>query len=94
MEILRWCSFNNSFGCRQTNQVYRNQRKDGWFGCVSSRSNGESYIGNGDVISLVERAQQQFDEEEARKCRRKLQKNQFGFDDFLSRFNKSRRWVM
>ena len=37
----------------------------------------------GDVISLVERAQQQFDEEEARKVQKKIAKNQFGFDDFL-----------
>ena len=37
----------------------------------------------GDVISLVERAQQQFDEDEARKVQKKIAKNQFGFDDFL-----------
>ena len=40
-------------------------------------------LGMGDVISLVERAQQQFDEEEARKMQKKIAKNQFGFDDFL-----------
>ena len=40
-------------------------------------------LGMGDVISLVERAQQQFDEEEARKVQKKIAKNQFGFDDFL-----------
>jgi signal recognition particle subunit SRP54 len=40
-------------------------------------------LGMGDVISLVERAQQQFDEEEARKLQKKIAKNQFGFDDFL-----------
>jgi len=40
-------------------------------------------LGMGDVISLVERAQQQFDEEEARKIQKKIAKNQFGFDDFL-----------
>ena len=40
-------------------------------------------FGLGDVISLVERAQQQFDEEEARKMQKKIAKNQFGFDDFL-----------
>ena len=38
----------------------------------------------GDVISLVERAQEQFDEEEARKIQKKIAKNKFGFDDFLS----------
>jgi signal recognition particle subunit SRP54 len=40
-------------------------------------------LGMGDVISLVERAQQQFDEEEARKVQKKIAKNKFGFDDFL-----------
>jgi signal recognition particle subunit SRP54 len=40
-------------------------------------------LGMGDVISLVERAQQQFDEEEARRVQKKIAKNQFGFDDFL-----------
>ena len=38
----------------------------------------------GDVISLVERAQEQFDEEQARKIQKKIAKNKFGFDDFLS----------
>ena len=38
----------------------------------------------GDVVSLVERAQEQFDEEEARKLQKKIAKNQFGFDDFLT----------
>lgn len=44
-------------------------------------------LGMGDVISLVERAQQQFDEEEARKVQKKIAKNQFGFDDFLKQIN-------
>lgn len=41
-------------------------------------------LGMGDVVSLVERAQEQFDQEEARKLTKKLAKNQFGYDDFLS----------
>lgn len=41
-------------------------------------------LGMGDVVSLVERAQEQYDEEEARKLQKKIAKNQFGFDDFLS----------
>ncbi|TMM31424.1 signal recognition particle protein [Polaribacter aestuariivivens] len=41
-------------------------------------------LGMGDVISLVERAQDQYDEEEARKLQKKIAKNQFGFDDFLN----------
>jgi len=41
-------------------------------------------LGMGDVVCLVERAQEQFDEAEARKINKKIAKNQFGFDDFLS----------
>jgi len=41
-------------------------------------------LGMGDVVSLVERAQEQFDEEQARKIQKKIAKNKFGFDDFLS----------
>lgn len=41
-------------------------------------------LGMGDVISLVERAQQAFDEEEARRINQKIRKNKFDFDDFLS----------
>jgi signal recognition particle subunit SRP54 len=41
-------------------------------------------LGMGDVVSLVERAQEQFDEESARKLQKKIAKNQFGFDDFLT----------
>ena len=40
-------------------------------------------LGMGDVVSLVERAQEQFDDEEARKLQKKIAKNKFGFDDFL-----------
>ena len=40
-------------------------------------------LGKGDVVSLVERAQEQFDEEEARKLQKKIKKNQFDFNDFL-----------
>jgi signal recognition particle subunit SRP54 len=40
-------------------------------------------LGMGDVISLVERAQQAFDEEEARRINQKIRKNQFNFDDFM-----------
>tara|TARA_A100001011_G_C14301909_1_gene841176 strand:+ start:1011 stop:2339 length:1329 start_codon:yes stop_codon:yes gene_type:complete len=41
-------------------------------------------LGMGDVVSLVEKAQEQFNEEQARKISKKIAKNQFGFDDFLS----------
>jgi len=40
-------------------------------------------LGMGDIVSLVERAQEQYDEEEARKLQKKIAKNQFNFDDFL-----------
>ncbi|MBK6985657.1 MAG: signal recognition particle protein [Bacteroidetes bacterium] len=41
-------------------------------------------LGMGDVVTLVERAQEQFNEEEARKLSKKIAKNQFDFNDFLS----------
>ena len=41
-------------------------------------------LGMGDVVSLVERAQEQFDEEEARILQKKIQKNKFDFNDFLN----------
>ncbi|MGV7107861.1 signal recognition particle protein [Flavobacterium sp. U410] len=41
-------------------------------------------LGMGDVVSLVERAQEQYNEEEARKLQKKIAKNEFGFDDFLT----------
>ncbi len=44
-------------------------------------------LGMGDVVSLVERAQEQFDEDEARKLQKKLAKNTFDFNDFLSQIN-------
>lgn len=44
-------------------------------------------LGMGDVVSLVERAQEQFDEEEAKKLHKKIAKNEFGFDDFLKQIN-------
>ena len=44
-------------------------------------------LGMGDVVSLVERAQEQFDEEEARRMKKKLVKNQFDFNDFRTQIN-------
>lgn len=44
-------------------------------------------LGMGDIVSLVERAQEQFDEDEARKLQKKIAKNQFDFNDFLSQIN-------
>ena len=44
----------------------------------------ERILGMGDVVSLVERAQQVFDEEQAKKIQQKVKKNSFGFDDFLA----------
>ena len=48
-------------------------------------------LGMGDVVSLVERAQEQFDEEQARKLQKKIAKNQFGFDDFLEQIQQIKR---
>ncbi|MCQ2958625.1 MAG: signal recognition particle protein [Bacteroidales bacterium] len=41
-------------------------------------------LGMGDIVSLVERAQEQYDEEEAKKLQKKISKNQFNFEDFLA----------
>jgi signal recognition particle subunit SRP54 len=41
-------------------------------------------LGMGDIVSLVEKAQEQYDEEEARRLQKKIAKNQFDFNDFLS----------
>ena len=44
----------------------------------------ERILGMGDIVSLVEKAQEQFDAEEAKKLQKKIAKNQFNFNDFLS----------
>jgi signal recognition particle subunit SRP54 len=44
-------------------------------------------LGMGDVVSLVERAQEQYDEEEAKRLQKKIQKNQFDFNDFLKQID-------
>jgi len=44
-------------------------------------------LGMGDVVSLVEKAQQSFDEDEAKRLNAKIRKNQFDFDDFLSQLD-------
>ncbi|MDR3126884.1 MAG: signal recognition particle protein [Tannerellaceae bacterium] len=48
-------------------------------------------LGMGDIVSFVERAQEQFDEEESRKLQHKLAKNKFDFNDFLSQLQQIRR---
>ena len=48
-------------------------------------------LGMGDVVSLVERAKEQVDEEEAKRIEKKIAKNQFGYDDFLSQLNQVKR---
>ena len=48
-------------------------------------------LGMGDVISLVERAQQNYDEEEEQRISKKIQKNQFGFDDFLTQMEQMKK---
>lgn len=48
-------------------------------------------LGMGDVISLVERAQQQYDEDEAKRLQAKMRKNQFDFDDFLAQLAQIRK---
>mgnify|MGYP001199546907 FL=1 len=48
-------------------------------------------LGMGDVVSLVERAQEQVDEEEAKRIEKKIAKNQFGYDDFLNQLKQVQR---
>ncbi len=48
-------------------------------------------LGMGDVLTLVEKAQQTFDQEEAQRLNKKIRKNQFGFDDFLSQMEQIRK---
>ena len=48
-------------------------------------------LGMGDVVSLVERAQEQVDKEEAKRIEKKIDKNQFGYDDFLSQLKQVQR---
>jgi len=52
----------------------------------------ERILGMGDVVSLVERAQEQFNEEESRKLQKKIAKNEFGFDDFLTQIQQVKKW--
>ena len=44
-------------------------------------------LGMGDIVTLVERAQEQYDEEEAKKLQKKIAKDQFNFNDFLAQMN-------
>ena len=48
-------------------------------------------LGMGDVVSLVERAQEQYDEEEARRLKKKIVKNQFNFNDFMSQIAQNKK---
>lgn len=48
-------------------------------------------LGMGDVVSLVEKAQQTFDQQEAQRLNKKIRKNQFDFDDFLSQLHQVRK---
>lgn len=50
-------------------------------------------LGMGDIVSLVERAQEQYDEEEAKRLQKKIAKNQFDFNDFLSQIAQIKRWA-
>ncbi|MDG1822569.1 MAG: signal recognition particle protein [Flavobacteriaceae bacterium] len=51
----------------------------------------ERILGMGDVVTLVERAQEQVDEEETKRIQKKIAKNQFGYDDFLSQLKQVQR---
>jgi len=51
----------------------------------------ERILGMGDIVSLVEKAQEQYDDKEARKLSKKIAKNEFDFDDFLSQIHQIRK---
>ncbi|MDR1720115.1 MAG: signal recognition particle protein [Dysgonamonadaceae bacterium] len=51
------------------------------------RRMADRILGMGDIVSLVEKAQEQYDEEEAKRLQRKIAKNQFDFNDFLSQIH-------
>ncbi|KAF5279634.1 hypothetical protein FQR65_LT15329 [Abscondita terminalis] len=78
MVIPWWCRINHSFGSRKTNQIYFYRRENGGAGYLLSGKMADRILGMGDVVSLVERAQEQFDEEEAKKLHKKIAKNEFG----------------
>jgi signal recognition particle subunit SRP54 len=48
-------------------------------------------LGMGDIVSFVEKAQEQFDEKEAKKLERKIKKNKFDFNDFHGQLNQIRK---
>lgn len=50
-------------------------------------------LGMGDVVSLVERAQQQFDEKQAAELQKKIRKNKFDFNDFYGQIQQIKKWV-
>jgi len=50
-------------------------------------------LGMGDIVTLVEKAQEQYDVEEARKLQKKIAKNQFNFNDFLKQIQQIKKWV-
>lgn len=51
-------------------------------------------LGMGDIVSLVEKAQQQFDEKQALELQRKIAKNQFNFNDFLAQIQQIKKWAI
>ncbi len=51
-------------------------------------------LGMGDIVSLVEKAQEQFDEVEAARLEKKIRKNQFDFEDFKNQLQQIKKWVI
>lgn len=60
--------------------------------CVLSRKDGSTDFGNGDIVSLVEKAQEQFDETEAKKIEKKIKQNKFDFNDFVIQLQQIKKW--
>lgn len=51
-------------------------------------------LGMGDILTLIDKAQAQFDEDKAREMERKIKKAEFDFNDFLEQMNQIKRWAV
>ncbi len=80
------------YGSEQTDQVCRNRRKLEALDAFHPERMADRILGMGDIVSLVEKAQEQFDAEEAKKLQKKISRNQFNFNDFLSQIQQIKRW--
>ena len=69
---------------KEKKKIQKNQQKMDALDVFYPSRMADRILGMGDIVSFVEKAQEQFDEEEARKIQKKFAKNQYNFNDFLS----------